>query len=176
MKFFGSLATAKPSIVLQRYPDFEAFVFENANGDDIVLKVICFETLASICSADKGINLLYHTNPENLKKFMSVLGRSIQSPVDEALKSRMIDTLKAIFAKHNEMVGKETSDIKHELFRQLSDQPVKLLMSCSQLPFSKIRLNALGSINAIASYSWAEKDILETPGNVIMFLNFTLIS
>ena len=160
-----------PHEVLQKYPDFQSFIFENMNNDDIMLKVLCFETISSICSSEKGLNILYQ-NHEKMNKVMSNFAKVIQSPLDEALKTRLMDAFVIIFTKSDDSFGSTNSQIKRELYQQLSEQPIQLLMKCSQLPFSKIRHSSLGALKAVSSYSWSESDMAETAGEVYFWSNY----
>jgi len=163
IKLFGSIATAMPTTILLKFPDFKFFIFENMTNIDMTIKTLCFETIASISSSDEGLNVLYQ-NPLEFKKAMNTAGKVVLSPVDEDLKAKFIDAIKVILTKSDGDLNGESSNIKRELFMQLSEEPLNLLMSCSQLPFSKIRYSALGAIYAIANHSWSEEYIVKTPG------------
>ena len=167
VKFFGSIAAVLPTIVLSKYPDFQYFIFENMRNDDIMFKTLCFETIASISSLEEGLILLYQ-QPGEFNKVMKAFTTVVLSPVDETLKARMIDALKVILTKSDGQFSTESSSIKRELYSQLSEQPIQLLMQFSQLPFSKIRYSALDLISTIASHSWSEQDMAKTPGKLLL--------
>lgn len=171
VKCFGRIATAMPRKILNHYPEFLSFIFENVTSNDIVLRILCFETVASICSSSDGLIILYE-NPERLNTVISILAKGISSPMDETLKSRMIDSFKVIFKKPDEIVSNESSDIRKEIYERITERPINLLMTCSQLPFSKLRYSALSAIHTITSYSWSEQDILKTPGRVSYDVSF----
>ena len=166
VKFFGSIATVLPTRVLIEYPDFQSFLFENANSDDIILKTLCLETIASISSTKEGLSILYQY-PREFGIIMGIIAKEILSPADEALKTRIIDALKIILTKSDGHLSNESSVIKKELYSQLSEQPMHLLMKCSQVPFSKVRYSALSAIQAIACHLWSEQDMVETPGEAV---------
>ena len=158
-----------PTTILLKYPDFKFFIFENMTNIDMTIKTLCFETIASISTSDDGLNVLYQ-NPMEFKKVMNIAGKVILSPVDEDLKAKFIDAIKVILTKADDDLNSESSNIKKELYLQLSEEPLNLLMKCSQLPFSKIRYSALGAICAIACHSWSEEYIVKTPGMV--YINY----
>ena len=172
VKFFGSIARTLPEEILMRYSDFVEFIFSRANGEDPVLMVLCIETITNICSAEKGLKILYQ-NPEKLNNVMQIIAKVIQSSLDEVLKLRVLDSLSSLFEESQDGNSADNSLIKESLYKHLGQNPIEVLMNSSKQPFPDVRNGSFKVLASISRYSWSEQDMALAPGKKVLMVSPT---
>eukprot|EP00794_Sanderia_malayensis_P016211 gene16211-17842_t len=167
VKFFGSLAINKPSEILENYQEFVWFVFTNVESDDLSLMALCFETIANICTTAEGLKLICK-DQKRMNNVMRLVGKHIQSTVDESIKTRILGAIAVIF--HSTVSLATLMPTKEKLYRSIAQNPLQLFVDAAKIPFPTIRCASLNVLVHLACYSWVEEDMALTPG----FLEYLL--
>lgn len=161
VKFFGVLCSANPMEIIPQYKSVLTKIFELIQGEDEVLRCLCAETIAFICSKSDGLKIIYRES-DAIKEAVRFMAKIISNPgEDDYVRKRIIQSLAGVFDHNPEDI--EIFMICEKLYRHLDDNPIKLLMSLAQKPFVEVRYGGLTLLRNISKYSWVEQDMVLCP-------------
>nr|XP_014346172.1 PREDICTED: 26S proteasome non-ATPase regulatory subunit 5 [Latimeria chalumnae] len=165
VKFFGNLAVVdSPQYICEQYPAFVEKVFEMAEGQDQTMIGVALDTLGVLGSNIEGKQVLQKTGG----KFQSVLKKmghvAKSAPTD--LRLRSLDAIASILSLLPDQQTEDLLGMTESWFNSLSSKPMELFQSISTQPFPELHCSALKVFIAIASQTWGQKLMINTPGFV----------
>lgn len=169
VKFFGNIAIKNPLYILPSFPAFVEFIFSIIKSEHSMLVLLGFETIANICTSAEGLTYL-SDNTEQFYNAMRTSGQMVQSSIEEQIKKRILGAMCVLFGSDNATTNHSVSARKEKAYRNISQNPLALLMKAAKQPFPAVRCSSLEVLGNLVVYPWIEQDMAITPG----FLEYLL--
>ncbi|KAL2100187.1 hypothetical protein ACEWY4_004581 [Coilia grayii] len=163
VKFFGKLALLEgPQQVCECYPAFLSTVFAMLLGHDPTHTTVALDTVGALGATVEGKQVLHKTG----EKFKAVLKRMSQIAKDgpNDLRVRCIDAIALLLSLPGEDQTEDLCVLTESWFCSLSSQPMDMFRNISTQPFPELHCCALRVFTAIASQTWGQKMMVQTPG------------
>lgn len=128
-----------------------------------MLVLLGFETIANICTSAEGLTYL-SDNTEQFYNAMRTSGQMVQSSIEEQIKKRILGAMCVLFGSDNATTNHSVSARKEKAYRNISQNPLALLMKAAKQPFPAVRCSSLEVLGNLVVYPWIEQDMAITPG------------
>ncbi|KAL7303645.1 hypothetical protein TKK_0003790 [Trichogramma kaykai] len=168
IKFFGCTARSNPYEIFAKYPVAVLSLFDLIAGNDMSILPIALDTLGYISETVQSKYALQDLKvmPMAMKK----IGELMQNSTAEVKISACSNLAKILHVDKSEQDNRIVTLTK-SWFDALGEDPLKLVVDISRLPFNDLRNAAYEVLVEIASQQWGQESIVNYPGLVEFLLD-----
>ncbi|XP_073455665.1 26S proteasome non-ATPase regulatory subunit 5 isoform X2 [Aquarana catesbeiana] len=173
VKFFGNLAVMdSPQQICEHYPAFLQKVFDMAEGHETTMIGVAVDTLGIMGSTVEGKQVLQKTGPRFNNVFKRIGHHAKNAPTE--LRVRCLDSIASLLSLPEDHHTEDLLAMSENWFTCLSNQPMDLFRSIATQPFPELHCAALKVFTAVANQSWAQKQMIESPGFIEYIVDRTV--